>query len=72
MIILFSSNLNKVEKALVQAETTKLLNVNLMELSKGEYVLLTMILTNKFYFTNSTKCYMCGHYKGKPILGLYH
>jgi hypothetical protein len=50
----------------------KLLNVNLVELSKGEYVLLTMISTKKFSFTNSTKCYMCGDYQGKPIFGCYY
>lgn len=47
---------NEVERALVQAQTTKLLNVSLVELSKGEYVLSTMILTKKFSFTNLTKC----------------
>jgi hypothetical protein len=38
---------NEVERALVQAQTTKLLNVSLVELSKGEYVLSTMTSTKK-------------------------
>ncbi len=33
-----------------------------MELSKGEYVLTTMMSTKKNIFDNWTKCCMCGDY----------
>jgi hypothetical protein len=41
-----------VERALVQAQTIQLLNVGLMELSKGEYALTTMMPTKKDIFGN--------------------
>jgi hypothetical protein len=40
------------ERALVQVQTTKLLDVGLVELSKGEYVLTTMMLAKKDIFGN--------------------
>ncbi len=48
------------EKALVQVWTTKLLNISLVELSKGEYELTTMMPTEKDIFGNWTEPRMCG------------
>jgi hypothetical protein len=38
------------------------LDVGLVELFRGEYVLTTMMSTKKNIFDNWTKCYMCGDY----------
>jgi hypothetical protein len=50
------------EKALVQAQTTQLLDVGLVELSRGEYVL-TIMMPTKDIFGNWTQCRMCGNYR---------
>jgi hypothetical protein len=55
--------LNEVERALVQAQTIELLDVGLVELSRDEYVLATMMPTKKDIFGNWTKCHMCGDYR---------
>jgi hypothetical protein len=39
-----------------------LLDVGLVELSRGEYVSTTMILAKKDIFSNWTKRHMCGDY----------
>jgi hypothetical protein len=44
--------LSEVERALVQAWTTKLLDANLVELSKGDYALNTMMPAKKYIFGN--------------------
>jgi hypothetical protein len=53
--------LNKVEKNLVLTQITKLLDVGLVELSRGEYVS-TKSMPTKDIFGNGTKRYMCGDY----------
>jgi hypothetical protein len=47
--------LNEIERALVQVQTTKLLDVGLVELSKGDYVSTTMMPTKKDIFGNWMK-----------------
>ncbi len=54
--------LNEVEWTLVQAWTIKLLDVGLVELSKGEYASTTLMLA-KDIFGNWTKHCMCGDYR---------
>ncbi len=44
--------LNEMERALVQARTTKLLDVGLVELLKGDYASTTMMLAKKDIFGN--------------------
>jgi len=51
--------LSEVEKALVQAWTVELLDLSLVELSKGEYVSTTVMLTKIYIFGNWTKNCMC-------------
>jgi hypothetical protein len=46
------------ERALVQAQTVKLLDACLVKLFKGEYHLVTMMLTKKDIFGNWTEHYM--------------
>jgi len=53
--------LSKVEKTLVQTQITKLLDVGLVELSRGEYVS-TKMMPTKDIFGNGTKRYVCGDY----------
>jgi hypothetical protein len=53
---------NEVEKTLVQAQIVKLLNVGLVELSKGEYALVITMLANTYIFGNWIECHMCGDY----------
>jgi hypothetical protein len=43
---------SKVEKKLVQAQTTKLLDAGLMKLSRDEYTLTIMMPTKKNIFSN--------------------
>jgi hypothetical protein len=47
--------LSEIEGALVQVWTTKLLDANLVELSKGDYALTTMMPAKKDIFGNWTK-----------------
>jgi hypothetical protein len=54
--------LSEVERTLVQAQTKKLLDVSLVELSKGEYASTTMMLTKNEIFGNWIKHHMCGDY----------
>jgi hypothetical protein len=55
--------LNAVERTLVQARMVELLDVGLVELSRGEYVLTKMMPTTKDIFGNWTKRHMCGDYR---------
>jgi hypothetical protein len=50
------------EKALVQARTTKLLDASLVELSRGDYALAKVMPTKKYIFGNWTMYHMCGDY----------
>jgi hypothetical protein len=50
------------EKALVQTWTLKLLDVGLVELSKGEYASTIVMPTKKDIVGNWTKQRMCGDY----------
>jgi hypothetical protein len=52
--------LSEVEKALIQAQTSELLYVSLVELSRGQYVSTIVMLTKKDIFGNWIKCHMCG------------
>ncbi len=52
---------NEVEKTFVQAWKLELLDIGLVELSKGEYALVTMMST-KDIFGNWTKGCMCGDF----------
>ncbi len=54
--------LNEIERALVQAQTVELLDVGLVELLRGEYVLAIVMLAKKDIFGNWTKWRMCGDY----------
>jgi hypothetical protein len=54
--------LNEVEKTLVQAQITKLLDVGLVELSRGEYASTIVMLAKEDIFSNWTECHMCGDY----------
>jgi hypothetical protein len=47
---------------LVQAWTTKLLDVKLVELSMGEYVLIKVMFAKKNIFNNWIECHMCKDY----------
>jgi hypothetical protein len=47
--------LSEMERALVKIRTSKVLDVSLVELLKGEYALATMTLTKKDIFGNWTK-----------------
>jgi len=49
-----------VEKPLVQAWTTKLMDVGLVELSKGQYALTMIMQAKKNIFGNWIEHYMCG------------
>jgi hypothetical protein len=51
------------EQALVKAWVKDLLEVGLVDLSKGEYALAIIIPTKKNIFGNWTKCQVCGNYK---------
>ncbi len=51
------------ERALVKVRISKLLDVSLVELSKGEYILTKMMPTKKYIFVNWTKQRMCGDYR---------
>jgi hypothetical protein len=51
-----------VEKPLVQAWTTKLMDVGLVELSKGQYALTMIMQAKKNIFGNWIEHYMCGEY----------
>ncbi len=50
------------DRALVQAQTTKLLDASLVQLSMGEDVSITMMPIKKDFFGNWTKYHMFGHY----------
>lgn len=65
IVPLFSNNhrLNDMEHALVKAWMKDLLEVGLVELSKGEYALPIIIATKKNIFDNWTKCQVCGNHK---------
>jgi len=52
-----------VERALVQVRTTKLLDVSLVELSRGEYALTTMMPAKRDIFGNWIERCMCGDYR---------
>ncbi len=52
--------ISEVQGALVQAWTIKLMDVNSVELSKGEHVLTIVTPTKNDIFGNWTKHYMCG------------
>ncbi len=52
--------LSEVEKALIQAQTSKLLYVSLVELPTGQYVSTIVMLTKKDIFGNWIKCHICG------------
>jgi hypothetical protein len=54
--------LSEVERTLVQARITKLLNVGLVELFSNEYVSTIVMPTKKDIFGNWIKHYMCGDY----------
>jgi hypothetical protein len=51
-----------VDRALVQAQTTKLLDASLVQLSMGEDVSIIVMPIKNFFFGNWTKYHMCGHY----------
>ncbi len=51
------------ERALVQARTIELLDVGLVELSRGEYVLTTMMPTKKDIFGNCIERRVCRDYR---------
>jgi hypothetical protein len=51
---------DEVQGALVQAWTIELMDVNLVEMFKGEHVLTIMMPTKNDIFGNWTKHYMCG------------
>jgi hypothetical protein len=53
---------NEVEKVLVQAQIVKLLDVSLVELSRGEYASATVMPAKKNIFGNWIEHYMCGDY----------
>jgi hypothetical protein len=53
---------SEVEKPLVQAWTTKLMDVGLVELSKGQYALTMIMQAKKNIFGNWIEHYMCGDY----------
>lgn len=53
---------SEMERTLVQVQITKLLDVGLVELFRGEYVSTTVMLTKKLYFCNWTKNCMLGDY----------
>jgi hypothetical protein len=50
------------KRTLVRTWTTKLLDASLVELSKGEYALVIVMLAKKDIFGNWTKWHMCGDY----------
>jgi hypothetical protein len=52
----------EVERGLVQVWTTKLLDVKLVELSMGEYVLIKIMLAKKNILSNWIECHMCKDY----------
>jgi hypothetical protein len=54
-----------VERALVQARITKLLNASLVELSKSKYASTIVMPAKKDIFGNWTKSHMCGDYCSK-------
>jgi hypothetical protein len=51
-IIRWPYRLNEMERASIQAQKIKLLDANLVELSRGDYVSTTMMLTKKVFFGN--------------------
>ncbi len=53
---------NEVEKTLIQAHTMELLNVGLVELSRGEYALAIVMLAKNDIFGNSIMHHICGDY----------
>jgi len=54
--------LNEVERALVQAWTSKLLEIVLVELFKDEYVSIIMMPTKNNIFGDWIECCLCGNY----------
>ncbi len=52
--------ISEVQRALVQAWTIELMDVNLVELFKREHVLVIVMPTKNDIFGNWTKHYMCG------------
>jgi len=50
-------------RTLVQAQTTQLLDVGLMELSRGEYASAIMMPTKKNIFGNWIPLQLCGDYR---------
>ncbi len=50
------------ERILVQTRIAELLDVSLVELSRGEYASTTMMPTKKDIFGNWNKPHMCGDY----------
>ncbi len=52
--------INEVQGALVQAWRIKLMDVNLVELFKGEHALTIVMPTNNNIFSNWIKHYICG------------
>jgi len=51
-----------VERTLVQAQIAKLLDVGLVELSRGEYASTIVMLAKEDIFSNWTERHMCGDY----------
>ncbi len=51
------------ERTLVEAQTTKLLDASLVELSRGEYASTILMPAWKDIFGNSIKCHMYGDYR---------
>jgi hypothetical protein len=54
--------LSEVERTLVHARTTKLLDAGFVELFKGEYVSSIVMMAKKDILGNWTKRHMCGDY----------
>jgi hypothetical protein len=50
------------ERTLVQVQTIELLDAGLVELSRGDYVLTTVMLAKKDFFGNWMKWCTCGDY----------
>jgi len=53
---------SEVERALVQIQTSELLDASLVELFRGEYFLVIVMPTKKDIFGSWIECHMCGDY----------
>jgi hypothetical protein len=59
--------LSEMERTLVQARTTELLDPGLVEPSRGDYVLTTMMLAKKDIFGNWMEWCMCGDWPNRQM-----